>query len=413
LERDRARRLRLGLAGLTASALLLLTGASPAGAMGSASHWQYGPAGMTSAVGESHTADGRAAFVFAVDTKEPISAVTSSQGTCRAGQPDGPDSFQCFARVATSSLDFSAQAQAPFGCAESFAAKDSFDGHSYEDQAAIVSSNGCSPSPNPGASHAGSYDLVVTIEPENSLDFDIDDSGWFAPLNWQVTVVNLGPETSPATTLAVDPPGLGSDVQCAQPRLLRMRLSCPVPALAAGDTYQTSVGGEVLHSDLRAGALRGATASVPCGSPRESDCTTNSAVGSASIAFAPHVRLHPLRGPQAGQRRLELTGSAAAAGPPVAPSAVARVQVAVLRIGPGPCLWLNRRGGLAPAPADRGRCDRPVWLPATGKSRWRYVIARGLRTGRYAAYARAISASGASDLSFSAQRRNAITIVAR
>jgi hypothetical protein len=256
------------------------------------------------------------------------------------------------------------------------------------------------------------YDLTVTIEPVNSLDFDIDDSGWLAGLDWRVTVVNRGLGSSPTTTLTVSLPDLASDADCAQPRLVRMNLSCPVPALAQGGLYQTFVAGEVFRSDLRSGTLAEATASVPCGSPQESECSDDSASGSASIAFAPHVRLHRLSGLQPARRRLKLTGNATPAGPRASPSAVAKVEVAVLRLAPGSCRWLNRRGGFTATPADRGSCDRPVWLPARGRHRWRYVIAHGLAAGRYAAYGRATSLSGAADQSFSARRRNAITIVA-
>jgi hypothetical protein len=256
------------------------------------------------------------------------------------------------------------------------------------------------------------YDLTVTIEPANSLEFDVDDSGWLAGLDWRVTVANRGPESSPATTLTIRLPDLASDPDCGQARLVRMSVSCPVPGLAPGDSYQTSVAGEVFGSDLRSGTLAGATASVPCGSPQESACSDDSASGSASIAFAPHVRLHRLDGPRPALRPLKLTGSAAPAGPPASRSAVARVEVAVLRLARGSCRWLNRRGGFTATPADRGSCDRPVWLHARGTHRWRYVIAHGLAAGRYAAYGRATSASGAADQSFSAQRRNAITIVA-
>jgi len=88
---------------------------------------------------------------------------------------------------------------------------------------------------------------------------------------------------------------------------------------------------------------------------------------------------------------------------------VTRVSIAVRRLGHG-CRWLSStkpRFRLRKADA-KGRCPRPVWLRAKGKSRWQ-LTTKGLPAGRYVLLSRATIGAGFSEASFSPKDHNEIT----
>jgi hypothetical protein len=71
------------------------------------------------------------------------------------------------------------------------------------------------------------------------------------------------------------------------------------------------------------------------------------------------------------------------------------------------CTWLrNRRATFAHRKPDRGGCDKPRWLKATGTRTWSYRLKRPLPPGSYVAYARAPTTAGASEHIFTARDRN-------
>ena len=91
-------------------------------------------------------------------------------------------------------------------------------------------------------------------------------------------------------------------------------------------------------------------------------------------------------------------------------SRLARVEVAIRRVGGRRCLWLrSRRGGFRRIKAARGRCNRGVWLRARGTRRWRLELRRGLPLGNYVAYSRAVNRAGAHERRFSRADGNLLT----
>jgi hypothetical protein len=88
-------------------------------------------------------------------------------------------------------------------------------------------------------------------------------------------------------------------------------------------------------------------------------------------------------------------------GSPSAPDPVVKTQVAVQQLGAprGKCRWLLN-GKIVNRPADRGKCDQPVWqnAPMTFKAKnvltFRFSLPKSLPHGRYGAIARATLKSG-------------------
>jgi hypothetical protein len=87
---------------------------------------------------------------------------------------------------------------------------------------------------------------------------------------------------------------------------------------------------------------------------------------------------------------------------------LARVEVAVVKVGGAAraaarrrpsCRVLRADGRMALVRARRGRC-RPVFLRASGTSRWTYALKRPLSPGRYVVYSRAVDRSGRRETAF-------------
>jgi hypothetical protein len=104
---------------------------------------------------------------------------------------------------------------------------------------------------------------------------------------------------------------------------------------------------------------------------------------------------------------------------------VKRVQVAILRLGGGKalqgglpenptgkaggCKWLANRGARkfkGRKRSAKGVCDSPVWIAATGTSRWKLRLAHPLPTGRYVVYSRAVGSNGVPEAEFTAKDGN-------
>jgi hypothetical protein len=91
---------------------------------------------------------------------------------------------------------------------------------------------------------------------------------------------------------------------------------------------------------------------------------------------------------RARKRKLRLRGGATDAG--CAASAVARVEVAISRKAGRKCRFVTRSGKLSRARA----CAKPVWLKATGTTRWSLNTKRRLPRGRYTLRVRARDLAG-------------------
>jgi hypothetical protein len=102
-----------------------------------------------------------------------------------------------------------------------------------------------------------------------------------------------------------------------------------------------------------------------------------------------------------------------------------KVQVAIFRLGGGKalkgglpekptrkaggCKWLANKGGRKFTGRKRsaaGVCDSPVWIDATGTSRWSLDLVRSLPTGKYVVYSRAVGSNGVAESEFTAKDGN-------
>jgi hypothetical protein len=102
---------------------------------------------------------------------------------------------------------------------------------------------------------------------------------------------------------------------------------------------------------------------------------------------------------------------------------VAKVEVAVIqeratgkaaRNVRGTCRWLRTpRARFVRLRATRGRCATPVWLRATGTTRWTFRLPQGLPPGRYVVMSRATNRAGLSEDRFSAADKNRSTFTVR
>ena len=87
-----------------------------------------------------------------------------------------------------------------------------------------------------------------------------------------------------------------------------------------------------------------------------------------------------------------------------APDPVVSTQVAVQQLGAphGKCRWLSN-GKIVSRPAEKGKCDQPLWqnAPMTFKPKsvltFRFRLPKTLPHGRYDAIARATLKSGITD----------------
>jgi hypothetical protein len=89
---------------------------------------------------------------------------------------------------------------------------------------------------------------------------------------------------------------------------------------------------------------------------------------------------------------------------------VRRVDVAIQKLGGKGCHWVSSlAGGTKAVKAGRKRaCDAPIWMPATGTSRWSLTLQRKLAKGRYRLLARAVGSDELAEDTFSKKARNRV-----
>ncbi|HEX4108060.1 MAG TPA: hypothetical protein VHX88_07985 [Solirubrobacteraceae bacterium] len=381
-------------------AAVALVAGLPAGPV---SRWHFGAAGTSSASGILRVADGRRAQLFAVRTDAPVIAVSSPQGTCTPGSSRGPNSFLCVTMHPTASLSFSATTSSALACGARFRFAAAARGKPFAVQPGARSANVCVPQ-STLTRPPGTYDLVVLVTPLGPLRYDTGDAAHYVGrMDWRIDVVNAGAVSSPVDRLRIAAPERGRDPRCGAPR--HHAISCKVGALRAGAAFSTTVQVTVDAADVRGGQLPGPKALLACHPPKQTRCEDDVALGSAPVAFAPQIRFARGTLSVPGRHAFLLTGSAR----PARRGRRNRVQlvhVALVRLS-SHCTWLTPAGRFA-----RGACSNPQWLIATGTRPFRYRV-RGLKPGRYAAYAQAISVAGSRDLSFSSARGNAITVLVR
>jgi hypothetical protein len=153
---------------------------------------------------------------------------------------------------------------------------------------------------------------------------------------------------------------------------------------------------------------------------RQSDAATVTAAGLPALRTNT-VTLDVTSTPRAGGPRVNASGatgtaSAAAGGPEKALSRLAHVDVAVRVLSAGTrapahlCQWVNGQGRLVRRKAGTsGQCDSPLWLRATGTSRWRYHFRRRLASGRYQLLIRVVNRAGVYDTKFAASHHDLVT----
>jgi hypothetical protein len=210
------------------------------------------------------------------------------------------------------------------------------------------------------------------------------------------TVKNVGNCGSSAGTIAVN--GLG----------IFASYGAPLPSIAAGQASEVVIG----VTSLGVGKP-GTVGSFKLELPADTDPSGESGVDpSASISknliLDPQVEMRIVSGAArasaaavGGARHLQ---GAVSPGSRNAPDPVASTQVAVQMLGAphGKCRWLAK-GKIVSRPADKGKCDQPLWqnAPMTFKPKsvltFQFGLPKSLPHGRYDAIARATLKSGITD----------------
>jgi hypothetical protein len=87
---------------------------------------------------------------------------------------------------------------------------------------------------------------------------------------------------------------------------------------------------------------------------------------------------------------------------------IAKVEFGLLQAGKkGKCKQLTSSGKFATAP----KCAQPsVFLPATGTTKWAYLLKKGLPKGKYTAFSRATDSAGAVEAGFGSKNKRKITV---
>jgi hypothetical protein len=95
-------------------------------------------------------------------------------------------------------------------------------------------------------------------------------------------------------------------------------------------------------------------------------------------------------------------------------SGVKTVEIALRRKGGKTCAWLSgKRATFTSRPMAAGRCAEPVWLKASGTTRWTYELSRKLPKGTYVLISRATDGEGKAEASFSVNDRNLVQFKVR
>ena len=265
-----------------------------------------------------------------------------------------------------------------------------------------------------GTASAGHCDWTVSfpVAPRNAeVASDV---------RYTIQVANAGAAPCPADTLTVTPEELGGidvTVTDTATHVSGDPLHDPVNPLAPGATQSISVNTQFDLYFLFAFAPTGPralTASMPVDDDGGAD---ESATAETIFESQGTSRAKP---PCPG-------GSSACASDSIhgfggtSSGHVRKVQLAVAQAGrnarlaaAGACKWLrNARGRFARVPADRGHCDRPVWLTAKGTTHWRFRLRGKLPRGRYALYTRPVTPGGAPQGGFSRRKHNRVAFKVR
>jgi hypothetical protein len=210
------------------------------------------------------------------------------------------------------------------------------------------------------------------------------------------TVKNVGNCGSSAGTIAVN--GLG----------IFASYGAPLPSIAAGQASELVIGVTSLGVG-KPGTVGSFNLELPADTdPRGESGVDPSASISKNLVLDPQVEMRIVSG--AARASAAAVGSArhlqgtVSPGSRNAPDPVASTQVAVQMLGAprGTCRWLAK-GRIVSRPADKGKCDQPLWqnAPMTFKPKsvltFRFRLPKALPHGRYDAIARATLKSGITD----------------
>lgn len=89
---------------------------------------------------------------------------------------------------------------------------------------------------------------------------------------------------------------------------------------------------------------------------------------------------------------------------------VRRVDVAIRKLGGKGCHWVASRAGRTKAvkAGAKRACDAPIWMPASGTSKWSLTLQRKLAKGRYRLITRAVGSDELAENAFTKKGRNRV-----
>ena len=296
------------------------------------------------------------------------------------------------------------------------------------------------PSPSSGQFFDEALGWVVSVDPDRPKtrvftgviqhDYTFEPERSSAPTRAVLT-------TTPPLPVRIDPvneyPGDRRFPTLTGCRNARAGFGCPVPALGKDD--KAIVEAELSKSrGLRAvGGAYQLDFQVECRPGEgETDCEDNAQSTQFRVQLAGDSDIDEATGSdfegdaegssQDSRRRPVVHAAQVAPG-----DRPRRVEVALLRLRAGQrgftgtpaepvtgrrqCTWLaNRRGRFQKTLVGARRtCAAPVWLRASGSTRWAFRLTRRLPRGRYVLYSRAVTAAGATEQAFTRRDGNRVT----
>jgi hypothetical protein len=395
--------------------LLALVVAPAAFAKGS---WKYASADHTQVQIDWQTDSGASAQFEVFTLTAPVASATCSSGAAaQIGQPDGnPNQFECKGTPAGTDM---ATIKMPMGCTDQIKNKDSFDGSTYVAQADITSANSCGsppPAPPPPTLTATKYAFDVSTG-DKIIGGQRFPKG--TVIRYDIEVTKGGGQSASSVNVSDPLPANCEDAPDYKPFAVD-----PATHGVAGGYFGYRAGAK---SFISTDPLQPGSKIVVSFYCRTGDgfidntafVTADNVSGRVAPSFGTIVSLST---DAVREGSADAGGASGTAGPPgktaraaaatldpriTALEKLSRVEVAFQKLGTGPCQWLKgKRAKFTKVAANKGKCDKPIWLRASGTRKWRYKLLQRLPRGHYVLLARAVDVGGVSNNSFSPQQHN-------
>lgn len=146
----------------------------------------------------------------------------------------------------------------------------------------------------------------------------------------------------------------------------------------------------------------------PTGAVQADDLAIARLIGVSDPVPVPASRItSPKKSKTSRRKARRIAGTAAPA------SVLTRVEVAIRRVDGrrlkkhNRCVWIkNTSGKTRLVKARKKKCNRQVWLRASGKTKWHFKLKKSLPAGSYYIYSRATLATGARESVFTTRAKN-------